>query len=42
MAPIDKFGMKGLRVLMNNYPSYGALMQGMDPNEFGLNVNSSE
>ncbi|OLN88046.1 General negative regulator of transcription subunit 2 [Colletotrichum chlorophyti] len=42
MAPIDKFGMKGLRVLMNNYPSYGALMQGMDPNEFGLNVNSSD
>ncbi|KAK1465891.1 NOT2/NOT3/NOT5 family protein [Colletotrichum melonis] len=42
MAPIDKFGMKGLRVLMNNYPSYGALMQGMDPNEFGLNVNSPD
>ncbi|KAK2063537.1 NOT2/NOT3/NOT5 family protein [Colletotrichum caudatum] len=42
MAPIDKFGMKGLRVLMNNYPSYAALMQGMDPNEFGLNVNSSD
>ncbi|GKT85415.1 NOT2/NOT3/NOT5 family protein [Colletotrichum tofieldiae] len=42
MAPIDKFGMKGLRVLMNNYPSYGALMQGMDPNEFSLNVNSSD
>ncbi|KAL0944371.1 not2 family protein [Colletotrichum truncatum] len=42
LAPIDKFGMKGLRMLMNNYPSYGALMQGMDPNEFGLNVNSSD
>lgn len=42
LAPIDKFGLKGLRMLMTNYPSYGALMQGMDPNEFGLNVNSSE
>ncbi|KAF6814439.1 NOT2/NOT3/NOT5 family protein [Colletotrichum musicola] len=42
MAPIDKFGMKGLRVLMNNYPSYGALMQGLDTSDFGLNVNSPE
>ncbi|KAF9881815.1 not2 family protein [Colletotrichum karsti] len=42
LAPIDKFGMKGLRMLMNNYPSYGALVQGMDPNDFNLNVNSPE
>ncbi|TDZ61054.1 General negative regulator of transcription subunit 2 [Colletotrichum trifolii] len=42
LAPIDKFGVKGLRMLMNNYPSYAALIQGMDPTEFGLNVASPE
>ncbi|KAM0277103.1 hypothetical protein ACHAQH_006047 [Verticillium albo-atrum] len=42
MAPIDKFGIKGLRTMMNNNPSYAALMHGMDPNDLGLNVNSPE
>ncbi|ROT40707.1 cobW-domain-containing protein [Sodiomyces alkalinus F11] len=42
MPPIDKFGIKGLRTMMNNYPSYAALIQGMDPSELGLNLNSPE
>lgn len=42
MAPIDKFGIKGLRTMMNNYPSYAALIQGMDPSDLGLNLNSPE
>ncbi|KAG7130575.1 General negative regulator of transcription subunit 2 like protein [Verticillium longisporum] len=42
MAPIDKFGIKGLRTMMNNNPSYAALMHGMDPNDLGLNVNSPD
>lgn len=40
MAPIDKWGIKGLRTLMNNYPDYTALMTGMDPTGFGLDLAS--
>jgi CCR4-NOT transcription complex subunit 2 len=40
MAPIDKWGIKGLRTLMNNYPDYNALITGMDPASFGLDLNS--
>jgi CCR4-NOT transcription complex subunit 2 len=40
MAPIDKWGIKGLRTLMNNYPDYNALITGMDPASFGLDLSS--
>ncbi|KAI1243996.1 hypothetical protein MGN70_013864 [Eutypa lata] len=40
MAPIDRWGIKGLRTLMNNYPDYTALMTGMDPTGFGLDLTS--
>ncbi|RYP71415.1 hypothetical protein DL771_004782 [Monosporascus sp. 5C6A] len=40
MAPIDKWGIKGLRLLMHNYPDYAALMAGMDPAGFGLDLSS--
>lgn len=42
MAPIDKWGIKGLRTLMNNYPDYQAAITGMDPQQFGLNLQSTE
>lgn len=40
MAPIDRWGIKGLRTLMNNFPDYTALMTGMDPTGFGLDLTS--
>ncbi len=42
MAPMDKWGIKGLRTLMNNYPDYNALVFGVDPNNLGLDLSSSE
>ncbi|KAI0132546.1 NOT2/NOT3/NOT5 family protein [Xylariales sp. AK1849] len=42
MAPIDKWGIKGLRTLMNNYPDYSSAITGVDPNHFGLNLQSPE
>lgn len=42
MAPIDKWGIKGLRTLMNNYPDYQAAITGIDPQQFGLNLQSTE
>jgi CCR4-NOT transcription complex subunit 2 len=42
MAPIDKFGIKGLQTMMANFPAYGALIQGMDPTDLGLNLSSPE
>ncbi|KAI0803993.1 CobW/HypB/UreG, nucleotide-binding domain-containing protein [Xylaria sp. FL0064] len=40
MAEIDKWGIKGLRTLMNNYPDYAACIAGMDPTGFGLDLTS--
>ncbi|KAK5634568.1 hypothetical protein RRF57_010281 [Xylaria bambusicola] len=40
MAEIDKWGIKGLRTLMNNYPDYAASVAGMDPTSFGLDLTS--
>ena len=40
MAPIDKWGIKGLRTLMNNYQDYTALVTGMDPTGFGVDLTS--
>ncbi|QPG94854.1 hypothetical protein C2857_007154 [Epichloe festucae Fl1] len=42
MSESDKFGIKGLRTLMNNNPDYQALIVGMDPNTMGLDMNSQE
>ncbi|GAO18145.1 hypothetical protein UVI_02036720 [Ustilaginoidea virens] len=42
MAPVDKWGIKGLRTLMNNYPDYHAMVVGMDPSSMGLDTNSQE
>lgn len=40
MAEIDKWGIKGLRTLMNNYPDYAACITGLDPTTFGLDLTS--
>lgn len=42
MAEVDKWGIKGLRTLMNNYPDYHAMVVGMDPSSFGLDMSSQE
>lgn len=42
MPAIDKFGLKGLRTLMNNFPDYNSLIIGIDPSSLGLELNSSE
>lgn len=42
MPPADKWGLKGLRTLMNNYPDYNAMVLGIDPNSLGLDLSSSE
>ena len=42
MAEVDKWGIKGLRTLMNNFPDYHAMVVGMDPSSLGLDMNSSE
>lgn len=42
MSESDKFGIKGLRTLMNNNPDYQALIVGMDPSTMGLDMNSQE
>lgn len=42
MAAVDKWGIKGLRTLMNNYPDYHAMVVGMDPSSIGLDISSPE
>lgn len=42
MAPIDRWGIKGLRTLMNNYPEYNASITGVDPTQFNLPLQSNE
>ncbi|KAK3323438.1 hypothetical protein B0T19DRAFT_425982 [Cercophora scortea] len=42
LIPIDKWGLKGLRTLMNNFPDYNALTCGIDPSTLGLDLNSTE
>lgn len=42
MSAVDKWGIKGLRTLMNNYPDYHAMIIGMDPNTIGLDLSSPE
>lgn len=40
MSDADKWGIKGLLALMAKYPSYNALVHGMNPAEFGLDLGS--
>jgi CCR4-NOT transcription complex subunit 2 len=42
MSPVDKWGIKGLRTLMNNYSDYTSAVTGVDPNHFGLNLQANE
>lgn len=42
MAAVDKWGIKGLRTLMNNYPDFHAMVVGMDPSTLGLDLSSQE
>lgn len=42
MPESDKWGIKGLRTLMNNYPDYHAMVLGLDHSTLGLDVNSPE
>lgn len=42
MAPIDKWGIKGLRMLMNNYPDYSAAVTGLDPTSLGVDLTSPQ
>ncbi|KAM3503893.1 hypothetical protein MY10362_003924 [Beauveria mimosiformis] len=42
MPDSDKWGLKGMRTLMNNYPDYHALVVGMDPSSLGLDIQSLE
>lgn len=42
MSEIDRWGIKGLRTLMNNYPDYHAMVVGMDPTSLGLDMSSQE
>ena len=42
MPEADKWGIKGLRTLMNNYPDYHAMIVGLDPQALGLDVASPE
>lgn len=40
MSDADKWGIKGLRTLMNNYPDYNACISGMDTATFGFDLAS--
>ncbi|KAI0888916.1 uncharacterized protein GGS22DRAFT_64691 [Annulohypoxylon maeteangense] len=42
MTPIDKWGIKGLRALMNNYPDYNAAVTGLDPTTLGIDFTSPQ
>lgn len=44
MTEADKWGIKGLRYLMNNYPDFNALVSGIDYTNMGLDsaLRSSE
>lgn len=42
MPAIDKWGLKGLRTLMNNFPDYNALTCGINPSSLGMDMRSTE
>jgi len=42
MNELDRWGLKGFSLMMNNFPDYAALVTGTDINGLGLDLNSSE
>lgn len=42
MNETDKYGLKGLSFMMNNFPDYAALVTGSDINHLGLDINAQE
>jgi len=42
MTQEDKYGLKGLRTMMNNFPDYHATVVGIDPVSLGLDLTSQE
>ena len=42
MSEADRWSLKGLRVLMHNYPDYNSLVTGFDPTTLGLDLSSPE
>ncbi|CAD6501271.1 BgTH12-01523 [Blumeria graminis f. sp. triticale] len=42
MSEIDKWGLKGFSMMMNNYPAYAALVTGSDLTSLRLDLSSSE
>ncbi|KAG5981108.1 hypothetical protein E4U55_003296 [Claviceps digitariae] len=42
MSDSDKYGLKGLRTLMNNNPDYHGMIIGTDPTTMGLDMSSQE
>lgn len=42
MPQADKWGVKGLRTLMNNYPDYHTMVVGIDPGTLGVDITSPE
>ncbi|KAI1000581.1 hypothetical protein K3495_g7615 [Podosphaera aphanis] len=42
MSEIDRWGLKGFSMMMNNFPAYAALVTGSDLTGLGLELSSSE
>ncbi|KAL2061738.1 hypothetical protein VTL71DRAFT_7116 [Oculimacula yallundae] len=42
MSEMDRWGLKGFSVMMNNFPDYAALVTGTDMANFGFDLNSNE
>jgi hypothetical protein len=42
MPAVDKWGIKGLRTLMHNYPDFQSMVVGIDPVQLGLDLSSPE
>lgn len=42
MNDIDKWGLKGFSLMMNNFPDYAALVAGADITNMGMDLNSTE
>lgn len=42
MPQDDRYGLKGLRTMMNNYPDFHATVVGIDPVSLGLDLTTQE
>ncbi|RKF55307.1 putative not2 family protein [Erysiphe neolycopersici] len=42
MSEIDRWGLKGLSMMMNNFPTYAALVTGSDLTSLGFDLSSSD